>query len=246
MDNFDMNLYEICQTDAYKKEWEEFEDVDDSDGWEGFDEPSHIPPSMQEKKIVQADEIFLVNKLNDNFCTTSRIVAKALEKKHKAVLEKIRYLLSCVRINQRLTYHEKMNIINQFQETTYTDEQNRQRIEYHIKCEGFIQLVDSFCVGGERNERVLAWRVQLNKRYFEMERQLKKKEADAKKDNSNKTQLKMVDMVETVNLAKNIYNFFGGKKSKGEIFYNIMNMVEKNYNVDTTEIKDMIIKNDLI
>lgn len=33
---FDMNWDDIRQTDAYKKEWKEFEDVDDSDGWEGF------------------------------------------------------------------------------------------------------------------------------------------------------------------------------------------------------------------
>lgn len=55
-----MNWDDIRQTDAYKKEWEEFEDVDDSDGWEGFDEPSHIPPSMQEKKQVVNTDISCV------------------------------------------------------------------------------------------------------------------------------------------------------------------------------------------
>lgn len=58
--NFNMNWDDIRQTDAYKKEWKEFEDVDDSDGWEGFDEPSYIPPSMQEKKQVVNTDISCV------------------------------------------------------------------------------------------------------------------------------------------------------------------------------------------
>ena len=126
-------------------------------------------------KIVQADEIFLINKLNDNFCTTSRIIAKALNKRHSDLLRDIKYFLSCISSNEKLNCNEKVNIINQFQETIYKDKKNRPLPEYQIKCAGFIQLIDMYCVGGIQNERILAWKVQLNKRYFDMEREIMNK-----------------------------------------------------------------------
>ena len=47
---FDMSWDDFSNTDAYKKEWEEFEDVDDSDGWEQFPTSQELYDMEQSKK----------------------------------------------------------------------------------------------------------------------------------------------------------------------------------------------------
>ena len=45
-------------------------------------------------QTVTTDELFIMNKVGTDFCTSSRIIADALEKQHKDVLRKIEELLT--------------------------------------------------------------------------------------------------------------------------------------------------------
>ena len=50
MRNFNVNWNDIRNTDEYKKEWEGFEDTDDSNGWEEFPTSQELHDSEQAKK----------------------------------------------------------------------------------------------------------------------------------------------------------------------------------------------------
>ena len=127
-------------------------------------------------QTVTTDELFIMNKIGTDFCTTSRIIAEALEKQHKHVLEKIEKLLADADKNSFMDDGSKVRLISQFHKRTYTDELNREKPFYLIKQEGFTQLMNSFADGGERNARVLAWKVKFNEMFHKMKKLLEQKQ----------------------------------------------------------------------
>lgn len=191
-------------------------------------------------QTVTTDELFIMNRVGTDFCTSSRIIADALGKKHKNVLQKIEELLINVKKNQLLEDGLKNKLISQFHKRTYIDEMNREKPEYLIKEEGFTQLMNSFADGGEKNERVLAWKVKFNEAWHKMKKLLEQKQeitVNAKNYIPPQEQTKIDIATKTIGLADAVYNYFGNKVDRGEILVASLQMAESNYDIDMSAIK---------
>lgn len=193
-------------------------------------------------QTVTTDELFIMNQTGTDFCTTSRIIADALEKQHKNVLQKIEELLTNVKKNPLLEDGLKNKLISQFYKRTYVDEMNREKPEYLIKQEGFTQLMNSFADGGEKNERVLAWKVKFNEAWHKMKIMLESKQeitVNAKNYIPPQEQTKIDIATKTIGLADAVYNYFGNKVDRGEILVASIQMAESNYDIDMSAIKHL-------
>lgn len=191
-------------------------------------------------QTVTTDELFIINQTGTDFCTSSRIIADALKKQHKHVLEKIEKLLENVKENQYIKDGSKVRLISEFHKRTYVDEMNREKPEYLIKQEGFTQLMNSFADGGEKNERVLAWKVKFNEAWHKMKTMLESKQeitVNAKNYIPPQEQTKIDIATKTIGLADAVYNYFGNKVDRGEILVASIQMAESNYNIDMSAIK---------
>lgn len=191
-------------------------------------------------KTVTTDELFIMNQTGTDFCTSSRIIADALEKQHKHVLEKIEKLLENVKENQYIKDGSKVRLISQFHKRTYVDELNREKPFYLVKQEGFTQLMNSFADGGEKNERVLAWKVKFNEMFHKMKTMLESKQeitVNADKNIIPQEQSKILIANDTVTFTKNICALFGNKIDKGEVFVATLQFAEKSYNMDLSDVK---------
>ena len=191
-------------------------------------------------QTVTTDELFILSKTGTDFCTSSRIIADALKKQHKHVLEKIEKLLENVKENQYIKDGSKVRLISEFHKRTYVDEMNREKPEYLIKQEGFTQLMNSFADGGEKNERVLAWKVKFNEAWHKMKTMLESKQeitVNAKNYIPPQEQTKIDIATKTIGLADAVYNYFGNKVDRGEILVASIQMAESNYNIDMSAIK---------
>lgn len=193
-------------------------------------------------QTVTTDELFILSKTGTDFCTSSRIIADALGKKHKNVLQKIEELLINVKKNPLLEDGLKNKLISQFHKRTYIDEMNREKPEYLIKEEGFTQLMNSFADGGEKNERVLAWKVKFNEAWHKMKKLLEQKQeitVNAKNYIPPQEQTKIDIATKTIGLADAVYNYFGNKVDRGEILVASLQMAESNYDIDMSAIKHL-------
>lgn len=193
-------------------------------------------------QTVTTDDLFVMNKIGTDFCTTSRIIADALEKQHKDVLRKIDELLINIEGNSYIEDGRKVTLISQFHKRVYTDELNREKPEYYIKQEGFTQLMNSFADGGKRNEFVLAWKVKFNEMFHKMKNYIEKINAPKQPIQANNNilpqeQTKIDLATKTVGLADALCNYFGGKADRGEILVASVQMTESNYNIDMGAIK---------
>lgn len=193
-------------------------------------------------QTVTTDELFIMNQTGTDFCTSSRIIADALKKQHKHVLEKIEKLLENVKENQYIKDGSKVRLISEFHKRTYVDEMNREKPEYLIKQEGFTQLMNSFADGGEKNERVLAWKVKFNEAWHKMKKFLEQKQeitVNAKNYIPPQEQTKIDIATKTIGLADAVYNYFGNKVDRGEILVASLQMAESNYDIDMSAIKHL-------
>ena len=193
-------------------------------------------------QTVTTDELFIMNKVGTDFCTSSRIIADALKKQHKHVLEKIEKLLENVKENQYIKDGSKVRLISEFHKRTYVDEMNREKPEYLIKQEGFTQLMNSFADGGEKNERVLAWKVKFNEMFHKMKKLIEQKQeitVNAKNYVPPQEQTKIDIATKTIGLADAVYNYFGNKVDRGEILIASLQMAESNYDIDMSAIKHL-------
>lgn len=193
-------------------------------------------------QTVTTDELFIINQTGTDFCTTSRIIADALEKKHKNVLQKIEELLANINDNQHLEDGLKVKLISQFHKRVYTDELNREKPEYYIKQEGFTQLMNSFADGGKRNEFVLAWKVKFNEMFHKMKELIEQKQeitVNAKNYIPPQKQNKIMIANDTVTFTKNICDLFGDKIDKGEVFVATLQFAEKSYDLDLSDVKHL-------
>lgn len=193
-------------------------------------------------QTVTTDELFIINQTGTDFCTTSRIIADALEKKHKNVLQKIEELLANINDNQHLEDGLKVKLISQFHKRVYTDELNREKPEYYIKQEGFTQLMNSFADGGKRNEFVLAWKVKFNEMFHKMKELIEQKQeitVNAKNYIPPQKQNKIMIANDTVTFTKNICDLFGNKIDKGEVFVATLQFAEKSYDLDLSDVKHL-------
>ena len=191
-------------------------------------------------QTVTTNELFILSKSGNDFCTSSRIIADALGKKHKNVLQKIEELLANVKKNPLLEDGLKNKLISEFHKRTYVDEMNREKPEYLIKQEGFTQLMNSFADGGEKNERVLAWKVKFNEAWHKMKAILENKQeitVNADKNIIPQEQSKILIANDTVTFTKNICELFGDKVDKGEVFVSTLQFAEKTYNLDLSDVK---------
>lgn len=191
-------------------------------------------------QTVTTDELFIINQTGTDFCTSSRIIADALEKQHKDVLRKIDELLINIEGNSYIADGRKVTLISQFHKRVYTDELNREKPEYYIKQEGFTQLMNSFADGGERNARVLAWKVKFNEMFYKMKKLLEQKQeitVNAKNYVPPQEQNKIMIANDTVTFTKNICALFGNKIDKGEVFVATLQFAEKSYNMDLSDVK---------
>lgn len=193
-------------------------------------------------QTVTTDKLFIINQTGTDFCTTSRIIADALEKKHKNVLQKIEELLANINDNQHLEDGLKVKLISQFHKRVYTDELNREKPEYYIKQEGFTQLMNSFADGGKRNEFVLAWKVKFNEMFHKMKELIEQKQeitVNAKNYIPPQKQNKIMIANDTVTFTKNICDLFGNKIDKGEVFVATLQFAEKSYDLDLSDVKHL-------
>lgn len=193
-------------------------------------------------QTVTTDELFIMNQTGTDFCTTSRIIADALGKKHKNVLQKIEELLVNINGNQHLEGGLKIKLAKQFNKRTYFDEQSKERPEYYIKKEGFTQLMNSFADGGERNARVLAWKVKFNEMFHKMKKLIEQKQeitVNAKNYIPPQKQNKIMIANDTVTFTKNICDLFGNKIDKGEVFVATLQFAEKSYDLDLSDVKHL-------
>ena len=191
-------------------------------------------------QTVTTDELFIMNQTGTDFCTSSRIIADALEKSHTHVLRKIDDLLSNINENQFLEGRTKVGLSSQFHKRTYVNEQNKEQPFYLIKQEGFTQLMNSFADGGERNARVLAWKVKFNEMFHKMKKLIEQKQeitVNAKNYVPPQEQNKIMIANDTVTFTKNICDLFGNKIDKGEVFVATLQFAEKSYNMDLSDVK---------
>lgn len=191
-------------------------------------------------QTVTTNELFILSKTGTDFCTSSRIIADALGKKHKNVLQKIEELLANINSNQHLDNGLKVKLVKQFNKRLYVDEKGEERPEYYIKEEGFTQLMNSFADGGKRNERVLAWKVKFNEAWHKMKELLEQKQeitVNAKNYIPPQAQTKIDIATKTIGLADAVYNYFGNKVDRGEILVASLQMAESNYDIDMSAIK---------
>ena len=191
-------------------------------------------------QTVTTDELFIMNKVGTDFCTSSRIIADALNKEHKHVLEKIEKLLENVKENQYLEGRSKVRLSSQFHKRTYINEQNKEQPEYYMRQEGFTQLMNSFADGGKKNERVLAWKVKFNEMWHKMKAVLENKQeitVNADKNIIPQEQSKILIANDTITFTKNICELFGDKVDKGEVFVSTLQFAEKTYSLDLSDVK---------
>ena len=191
-------------------------------------------------QTVTTDELFIMNKVGTDFCTSSRIIADALEKQHKDVLRKIEELLTNIEENSYIEGRRKVALSSQFHKRTYINEQNKEQPFYLIKQEGFTQLMNSFADGGKRNEFVLAWKVKFNEMFHKMKTMLESKQeitVNADKNIIPQEQSKILIANDTVTFTKNICELFGDKVDKGEVFVSTLQFAEKTYNLDLSDVK---------
>ena len=191
-------------------------------------------------QTVTTDELFIINKVGTDFCTSSRIIADALEKRHDNVLQKIDKLLADIAKNQYTDNDLKNKVVKQFDERIYVDEKGEERKEYYIKEEGFTQLMNSFADGGEKNARVLAWKIKFNEMWHKMKKLLEQKQeitVNAKNYVPPQEQNKIMIANDTVTFTKNICALFGNKIDKGEVFVATLQFAEKSYNMDLSDVK---------
>ena len=191
-------------------------------------------------QTVTTDELFIINKVGTDFCTSSRIIADALEKRHDNVLQKIDKLLADIAKNQYADNDLKNKVVKQFDERIYVDEKGEERKEYYIKEEGFTQLMNSFADGGEKNARVLAWKIKFNEMWHKMKKLLEQKQeitVNAKNYVPPQEQNKIMIANDTVTFTKNICALFGNKIDKGEVFVATLQFAEKSYNMDLSDVK---------
>lgn len=191
-------------------------------------------------QTVTTDELFIINKVGTDFCTSSRIIADALEKRHDNVLQKIDKLLADIAKNQYADNDLKNKVVKQFDERIYVDEKGEERKEYYIKEEGFTQLMNSFADGGEKNARVLAWKIKFNEMFHKMKEILESKQeitVNAKNYIPPQEQTKIDIATKTIGLADAVYNYFGNKVDRGEILVASLQMAESNYDIDMSAIK---------
>lgn len=193
-------------------------------------------------QTVTTDELFIMNQTGTDFCTSSRIIADALEKSHTHVLRKIDDLLSNINENQFLEGRTKLGLSSQFHKRTYINEQNKEQPFYLIKQEGFTQLMNSFADGGKRNEFVLAWKVKFNEMFHKMKKLIEQKQeitVNAKNYVPPQEQTKIDIATKTIGLADAVYNYFGNKVDRGEILVASIQMAESNYDIDMSAIKHL-------
>lgn len=191
-------------------------------------------------QTVTTDELFIMNQTGTDFCTSSRIIADALEKRHDNVLQKIDKLLADIAKNQYTEGDLKNKVSSQFHKRTYINEQNKEQPEYYIKEEGFTQLMNSFADGGEKNARVLAWKIKFNEMFHKMKKILESKQkitVNADKNIIPQEQSKILIANDTVTFTKNICELFGDKVDKGEVFVSTLQFAEKTYNLDLSDVK---------
>lgn len=191
-------------------------------------------------QTVTTDELFIINQTGTDFCTSSRIIADALEKQHKDVLRKIEELLTNIEENSYIEGRRKVALSSQFHKRTYINEQNKEQPFYLIKQEGFTQLMNSFADGGKRNEFVLAWKVKFNEMFHKMKTMLESKQeitVNADKNIIPQEQSKILIANDTVTFTKNICALFGNKIDKGEVFVATLQFAEKSYNMDLSDVK---------
>lgn len=194
-------------------------------------------------QTVTTDELFIMNKVGTDFCTSSRIIADALEKRHDNVLQKIDKLLIDISKNQYADNDLKNKVVKQFDERIYVDEKGEERKEYYIKEEGFTQLMNSFADGGEKNARVLAWKIKFNEMWHKMKKLLLEQKQEITVNAKNyippQEQTKIDIATKTIGLADAVYNYFGNKVDRGEILVASLQMAESNYDIDMSAIKHL-------
>lgn len=194
-------------------------------------------------QTVTTDELFIMNQTGTDFCTSSRIIADALEKRHDNVLQKIDKLLADIAKNQYTEGDLKNKVSSQFHKRTYINEQNKEQPEYYIKEEGFTQLMNSFADGGEKNARVLAWKIKFNEMWHKMKKLLLEQKQEITVNAKNyippQEQTKIDIATKTIGLADAVYNYFGNKVDRGEILVASLQMAESNYDIDMSAIKHL-------
>ena len=127
-------------------------------------------------QTVTMDDLIILSKNKKAFCTSSRNIAEALEKKHKHVLEKIDKLLTDVKNNSYMDNGSKVRLVEQFDRRTYIDEKGEERPEYYIKEGGFYRLMNSFADGGKKNEKVFAWKDKFAELFEQMKKLIEQKQ----------------------------------------------------------------------
>ena len=100
--------------------------------------------------------------------------------------------------------------------------------------------MNSFADGGERNARVLAWKVKFNEMFHKMKKLIEQKQeitVNAKNYVPPQEQNKIMIANDTVTFTKNICDLFGDKIDKGEVFVATLQFAEKSYNMDLSDVK---------
>ena len=191
-------------------------------------------------QTVTTDDLIILSKNKKAFCTSSRKIAEALEKKHKHVLEKIDKLLTDAENNSYMDNGSKVRLVEQFDRRTYIDEKGEERPEYYIKEGGFYRLMNSFADGGKKNEKVFAWKDKFAELFEQMKKLIEQKQeitVNAKNYVPPQEQNKIMIANDTVTFTKNICALFGNKIDKGEVFVATLQFAEKSYNMDLSDVK---------
>ena len=191
-------------------------------------------------QTVTTDDLIILSKNKKAFCTSSRNIAEALEKKHKHVLEKIDKLLTDAENNSYMDNGSKVRLVEQFDRRTYIDEKGEERPEYYIKEGGFYRLMNSFADGGKKNEKIFAWKDKFAELFEQMKKLIEQKQeitVNAKNYVPPQEQNKIMIANDTVTFTKNICALFGNKIDKGEVFVATLQFAEKSYNMDLSDVK---------
>lgn len=193
-------------------------------------------------QTVKRDDLVILSKNKKAFCTSSRKIAEALEKKHFHVMEKIDKLLEDANENSYMSGESKVRLAEQFDRRTYIDEQGKERPEYYIKEGGFYRLMNSFADGGKKNEKVFAWKDKFAELFEQMKKHIEelnapKQPIQADKNIIPQEQNKIMIANDTVTFTKNICDLFGNKIDKGEVFVATLQFAEKSYDLDLSDVK---------
>ena len=170
----------------------------------------------------------LVQVINNQSVTTSRMIAEYFEKQHKHVLESIRELIANMKNHSAEKWAQCF-----FQETSYVDSSGKSNVEYLMNRDGFSLLV----MGFNNTEKVLKWKLKFIEAFNRMEEQIKQQQIQQSQAYPVQPGLAqaIISAGQTANALQMFFNV-----SPGIARVHALTLAEEEYAVDLNTVKQLL------